>query len=77
MRIKQADVLQYLRRPGHCDGAIMAFLSAMAAPLHASDPTCVALDAAIAALEDAEESARLAQLWAEDDAECRRQGVTA
>ena len=77
MRIKQADVLQYLRRPGHGDGAIMSFLSAMAAPLHASDPTCVVLDAAIAALEDAEESARLAQLWAEDDAECRRQGVTA
>ncbi len=77
MRIKQADVLQYLRTPGHGDGAILAFLSAMAAPLHANDPTCVALDAAIATLEDAEESARLAQLWAEDDAECRRHGVTA
>ena len=77
MRIKQADVLQYLRQPGHGDGAILAFLAAMAAPLHASDPTCVALDACIATLEDAEESARLAQLWAEDDAECRRHGVTA
>lgn len=77
MRIKQADVLQYLRQPGHGDGAILAFLSAMAAPLHANDPTCVALDACIATLEDAEESARLAQLWEADDAECRRQGVAA
>lgn len=70
--MKQAEVLQYLRRHGHSDTAVLEFLRAMASTLHITDPTCEALDACIARIEDNEAKATAAQEWAADDAACKR-----
>ena len=69
--MKQAEVLQYLRRP-HSDTVVLEVLRAMASTLHATDPTCEALDACIATLEENEDAAQLAQEWTADDAACKR-----
>ena len=70
--MRHAECLQYLRRPGHCDGAILDFLRAMSSTLHVSDPTCEAIDACIKAIEENEEAVRLAQEWEADDTACRK-----
>lgn len=71
MHIKQADVLRYLRKP-HGDTVVIEVLRAMASTMHATDPTCEALDRCIATLEDNEEEATAAQEWEADDAACKR-----
>lgn len=69
--MKQAEVLQYLRKP-HSDTTILEVLRAMASTLHATDPTCEALDQCIATLEENEEEATAAAEWVADDAQCKR-----
>lgn len=69
--MKQAEVLQYLRRP-YGDSAILEVLRAMSSALHATDPTCEALDACIARIEENESEATAAQEWQADDAACKR-----
>ena len=69
--IRQADLLAYCRA-GLDTEQIIAVLSAITSRMSANDPACIALDKANDSLMDLQESARISELWEQDDAACKR-----
>lgn len=69
--MNHATTLAALRK-GHTDEQIKECLEALASRLHCDDPTCVALDAAIRAIEDEQESQRAIAEMRADDLDNRR-----
>ena len=66
--MRTADILAALLNP-HQRPAVLDCLQALALPLHADDPECMALDRAIRAIEDHEESMRAVAEMRSDDLE--------
>ena len=69
--MRTADTLAVLRNISQRP-SVLDCLQALAVPLHADDPECIALDRAIRAIEDHEESMRAVEEMRADDLDNER-----
>lgn len=74
--IRHADVLAFCRANPSTE-EIIAMLSAITGTMGVHDPVCELLDAVNDKLMDIQETARISELWAADDKDCRRAGSNA
>ena len=69
--IRHADVLAFCRASPTTE-EIISMLSAITGCMGVHDPVCELLDAVNDKLMDIQEAARISELWAQDDRDCRR-----